>query len=129
MKYYIYHRLEDGTTGRGAAAMSRERCLAAMGPDPGFEYWLVPESQVDLENTRQAIAQVVHDGLWAHWMTYFFSVCQQNEDGSMTIPADKVARWQRQAHTRYSDLSPQEQASDLEQADKVLAALAGEAAA
>lgn len=71
---------------------------------------------------RNAVADVQHE-IWAHWMRYLFSVCQQNEDGSMTIPADKVARWQRQAHTRYSDLSPQEQASDLEQADKILALL------
>lgn len=80
-----------------------------------------------LQATRQTIAQVVHDGLWAHWMDYFFSVCEANADGSLTIPAGYVQHWRRQMATTYADLPPQEQESDLEQADKVLAALAGTA--
>ncbi len=56
-------------------------------------------------------------------MAYLFSVSIQNEDGSYTIPADKVKHWTLQMHTLYSELSEREKESDREQADKVLAVL------
>lgn len=68
---------------------------------------------------RSALAAVQHD-IWAHWMRYLFSVGDRVDDGSVLIPADKVKRWERQIHADYDDLSEEEQASDLEQADKVL---------
>lgn len=68
---------------------------------------------------REELAAVQHD-IWAHWMRWLFSVSAANDDGSVTIPADKVERWTRQMNTDYDDLSEKEQASDLEQADKVL---------
>ena len=69
---------------------------------------------------REKIADVQH-GIWAHWMSYQFSVCQYNEDGSVTIPADKVERWMRQQGAPYSALTEKERESDRHQADKVLA--------
>jgi len=42
-----------------------------------------------------------------------------NDDGSFTIPAEKVARWKRQMQTPYAELTEQEQQSDLEMADKI----------
>ena len=74
---------------------------------------------------RDKLAAVQHE-IWAHWMRYQFSVCIPQEDGSLLIPAKKVERWRRQMETVYADLTEQEQRSDLEQADKVLAALPGE---
>lgn len=56
-------------------------------------------------------------------MIYLFDLCQQNGDGSVTIPADKVKHWQRQMNTPYSGLSEREKESDREQADKVLRAI------
>jgi hypothetical protein len=53
-------------------------------------------------------------------MDYLFSCCQYNEDGSVTIPADKVERWMRQQGATYADLAEQERESDRRQADKVL---------
>jgi hypothetical protein len=47
----------------------------------------------------------------------------QNDDGTYTIPSDKVERWKRQQNTTYEGLSEQEKESDREQADKVLAIL------
>lgn len=73
---------------------------------------------------REALAAVQHE-IWAHWTRYQFSVCQHNEDGSITIPAEKVERWTRQANTPYSELSDKEQESDRHQADKVIAVLQG----
>jgi len=73
-------------------------------------------------DTREAVADIQH-AIWAHWMRYQFSVCQQNDDGSLTIPAEKVERWQRQVDTDYAGLSEREKDSDRDQADKVLSAL------
>ena len=70
----------------------------------------------------EELATVQHE-IWAHWMTYLFEVSETNEDGSVTIPADKVARWKRQINMKYSDLSAKEKKSDLDQADKVIATI------
>jgi len=72
---------------------------------------------------RRRLAAVVHE-IWAHWMKYLFSCCIENDDGSVTIPADKVARWQRQQHQPFCLLSEKEKESDLHQAEKLLQALA-----
>lgn len=71
---------------------------------------------------REIIADVQHK-IWSHWMRYLFSVCEQNADGSVTIPAEKVQHWQRQMNTPYAELSEREKNSDREQADKVLNAI------
>jgi hypothetical protein len=69
---------------------------------------------------RERLAAIQHD-IWSHWTRYQFSVCQRNDDGSLTIPAEKVERWERQAATPYSALSEAERESDRDQADKVIA--------
>ena len=71
---------------------------------------------------RERLAVIQHD-IWSHWMTYQFSVCRRNDDGTMTIPAEKVLRWKRQAETLYGYLPDPERESDRHQADKILAAL------
>jgi len=72
---------------------------------------------------RENMADAQH-AIWASWMEYLFSVSQQNNDGSVTIPSDKVQRWSRQMITPYRYLSDGEKDSDREQADKVLIAIA-----
>jgi|GEM_PF-4957665 hypothetical protein len=52
---------------------------------------------------------------WAHWMTYLFSQCTHNADGSLTIPADLVSHWQRQIDTDYADLTEREKDSDRQE--------------
>lgn len=47
---------------------------------------------------RGQLASVLH-GVWAHWTGYMLSVGQENEDGSVTIPAEYVERWRRQMET------------------------------
>lgn len=71
---------------------------------------------------RERLAAVQHE-IWASWQAWVFKVSTPNPDGSMTIPANLVARWQRQIQTPYSQLSESEQASDLRQADKVIEVL------
>lgn len=66
----------------------------------------------------EALADAEHES-WAHWQRYLHSVCVQNPDGSLTIPADKVERWNRQIETPYSDLTEREKESDREQVRKI----------
>lgn len=72
--------------------------------------------------SREALADLSHD-IWAHWMEYMFGQGTFNDDGTWTMPAEKVDRWNRQVITRYADLSEQERESDRHQADKILAVL------
>lgn len=75
-----------------------------------------------MSELRERLATVQH-GIWSHWMEYLFSVSTHNEDGTVTIPADKVTRWAEQLKTYYALLTEQEKESDRRQADKILAAL------
>ena len=74
---------------------------------------------------REELAATQHD-IWAYWMGYLFGVCDENGDGSITIPERFVKRWKRQAVTHYAFLSEEEKESDRRQADKVLATLGGQ---
>ena len=71
---------------------------------------------------REQLSAVQHE-IWSHWMRWMFTVGTFNTDGTWTMPAVKVERWQRQMNTPYAELSEREKDSDREQADKVLAAL------
>lgn len=72
---------------------------------------------------REILAEVIHDQIWSHWMRYQTTCCVRNPDGSLTIPPDKVERWNRQANTLYSELPEEERESDRHQADKILECL------
>lgn len=52
---------------------------------------------------------------WAKWQKYLHSCCVKNEDGSLTIPKDKVERWTRQIKTDYENLPEKEKESDRKQ--------------
>lgn len=71
---------------------------------------------------REALSDESHE-IWSSWTRWQFSVCTQNEDGSLTIPASLVERWTRQMNTPYADLTEREKDSDREQADKILTVL------
>lgn len=57
---------------------------------------------------------------WAKWQRYLHSNCIKNEDGSLTIPKEKVDRWERQINTDFEELSEQEQQSDRKQVYEIL---------
>lgn len=75
-------------------------------------------------NLRESLAALAHEQ-WSGWMTYMFRKCISNDDGTVTIPAWAVERWQRQMSTPYSQLPESERESDRRQADKVLAIVLG----
>ena len=68
------------------------------------------------------IADVQHE-IWSHWMRYVFDLFREKRDGSITIGAEKVLQWKRQAETRYKDLSWNEQQGGVDQALMVIHAL------
>lgn len=70
----------------------------------------------------EALAAEQHK-IWAHWMEYQFSCGTFEADGSWTMPAHKVERWQRQLNTPYEELTEKEKESDRDQALKILAVL------
>jgi len=57
---------------------------------------------------------------WSHWQRYLHSRCERREDGSLVIPAELVARWERQMATPYAQLSAAEKQSDRDQVKKYL---------
>ena len=71
---------------------------------------------------REELSRIQHD-IWTHWMSYLFSVSIHNDNGTYTIPADQVARWNRQIVTPYNELPEMEKDGDREQADKILTIL------
>jgi hypothetical protein len=70
----------------------------------------------------EAIARIQHE-IWSHWVKYLISVSKENEDGSYTIPWDKIDKWKRQSKKPYARLLPQEQKASLEQAQKIVQSL------
>lgn len=57
---------------------------------------------------------------WAHWQRYLHSQCLENGDGSLTIPANLVKKWNKQIDTDYFSLTESEKDSDREQVMKYL---------
>lgn len=65
------------------------------------------------------LASIEHDR-WSHWQRYVHTHCQRHEDGSLIIPPELVARWERQIETPFSDLSEDERESDRQQVREYL---------
>ena len=72
---------------------------------------------VETKEVIEDLADLEHDS-WARWMEHLFKVSEENEDGTVTIPKDKVNRWKRQIETEYEDLSNKEKESDRKEVRK-----------
>lgn len=68
---------------------------------------------------REALAAYAHNA-WAGWMQWLFKFGTLNDDGTFTMDANKVERWQRQMNTPYAELPENEQESDRKEADTML---------
>ena len=74
----------------------------------------------------QGVVEILADyahRAWSGWMLHMFMKSALNPDGTVTIPADLVTRWKRQAATFYQDLPEGEKESDRKEARKMLALL------
>lgn len=65
----------------------------------------------------ERLAAIEHDR-WSHWQRYLHSRCERREDGSLLIPADLVAHWERLMVTSWEGLTERERDSDREQVDR-----------
>lgn len=65
----------------------------------------------------EKLASIEHER-WADWQKYLHSVCVENDDGSLTIPASLVEHWEKQINTTYKKLTEAEKNSDREQVDR-----------
>ena len=74
---------------------------------------------MDTNELIESLADLEHER-WAHWQAYLHSCCIRNEDGSLTIPKEKVARWENQIKTKYCALSESEKDSDRHEAQKTV---------
>lgn len=65
------------------------------------------------------LAAIEHER-WSYWQRYVHSKGVRQLDGSLLLPPDLVARWEKQIETKYIDLSETEKDSDREQVRKYL---------
>lgn len=76
----------------------------------------------ELEQAIEILADYSHSA-WSGWMKYQFSKGELLSDGTWTMPAWAVERWQRQMNTPYAELSEDEKRSDRKEAKEILETL------
>ncbi len=81
-----------------------------------------PDWTPNAKALREELAAYAHDA-WAGWMRWMFQFCTETPGGGLTIPPEKVARWTRQMVTPYDRLPESERASDIAEAEKMMAIL------
>ena len=72
-----------------------------------------------LGSLTEQLAAIEHER-WSHWQRYMHNKAIRQIDGSLLLPPDLVARWEKQIETKYVDLSEAEKESDREQVRKYL---------
>ena len=81
-----------------------------------FNEGIVRES-LNYKEAIEDLADQEHDS-WSRWMEHLFKKSKKNPDGTVTIPKNKVDRWERQMKTDYDDLSNKEKESDKKEVRK-----------
>ncbi|WP_231877974.1 hypothetical protein [Gluconobacter albidus] len=72
-----------------------------------------------LDGLIDELASIEHER-WAHWQRYMHDKAARQSDGSLLIPSNLVAKWERQIDTPFNELSDKEKESDREQVEKYL---------
>ncbi|MCP4383056.1 MAG: hypothetical protein GY798_16810 [Hyphomicrobiales bacterium] len=75
-----------------------------------------------LEDLTDTLAAIEHER-WSHWQRYMHSKAIKQSNGSLTIPAELVERWERQIETPFRQLSDKEKDSDREQVQNYLSVI------
>ena len=76
-----------------------------------------------LQGLIEKLAAVEHER-WSRWQRYVHSKCTRQSDGSLLLPAELVARWEKQIATKYAELDEMEKESDREQVRRYLPLIA-----
>lgn len=79
----------------------------------------VVRESLETKDIIEDMADQEHDS-WARWMEHLFKKSEKNKDGTVTIPKDKVDRWERQMKTDYKNLSNKEKESDRKEVRKFI---------
>ncbi len=74
---------------------------------------------VALQNMVEQLAAIEHER-WSHWQRFVHSKGQRLPDGALVIPAELVARWERQMAASFAELPEAERQSDREQVQRYL---------
>lgn len=72
-----------------------------------------------LDKLMERLAAIEHER-WSHWQLYMHNKCERASDGSLVIPPELVAKWERQIATSYEHLNEAEKESDREQVRRYL---------
>jgi len=72
-----------------------------------------------LQSLMEDLAAIEHQR-WATWQEHVHDHCVRQTDGSLVLPAELVARWERQIATPYQSLSEEEKESDRDQVRRYL---------
>lgn len=80
-------------------------------------------SVLESDKLMHRLATAEHER-WAHWQQYIHDHGERREDGSLVIPPELVARWDKQIATPYAQLAPEEQQSDQDQVRRYLPIIA-----
>lgn len=121
----IAERIEPGSRrawnniGMALTKLYRAGALRRQKLDGRYWHYSIREDPPILQVLREQLAALEHSQ-WSQWMEYQFDKGTFNSDGTWTMPAWAVERWQRQMRTPYADLPEGEKESDREEADKVL---------
>lgn len=70
-------------------------------------------------NLLERLASIEHER-WSHWQKFMHERGQRLPDGSLLLPADLIAKWDRLIDTPYSQLTDKEQESDRDQVRRYL---------
>jgi hypothetical protein len=76
-----------------------------------------------LQRLIEELAAIEHER-WSQWQRYVHSKCTRQPDGSLLLPADLVARWEKQVATNYSALDETDKERDREQVYRYLPLIA-----
>jgi len=79
----------------------------------------MPDEKALLEQ----LAAIEHER-WAHWQRFMHGKGERKPDGSLVLPADLVAQWERLIETPYAQLTDKERESDREQVRRYLPVVA-----
>ena len=80
------------------------------------------------DDLREQLAEYAHDA-WSGWMRYMLPKICRKDDGPRACTDTLLQRWfdeaRREMSTPYADLPESEKESDRDEADKMLAIVAG----
>ncbi len=73
----------------------------------------------DSADLLEKLAAIEHER-WAHWQRFMHAQGRRQPDGSLVLPPESVARWDRLIDTPYALLTDKERESDREQVRRYL---------